>query len=400
MNAAPVTSSRRTHLNHRPVAQYDRAGRKVAEFASVRAAALATRWWAGNISKAALRPPHWAAGGSYWRFIDGAAPDRIEVPTCRRIRRDARAIVQYSLDGRKLGEFASFTRAAKAVGVQPASVAKVANRRPHYNTAGGFVWRWADDPEHLFREFARTKDVQVRNRLVELHRPIVIDIAKGVGARLPRVVQFDQLVSAGTFGLIHAVETFDPARGFRFKTFAQLPIRGAMYDWLREIDPIPRLVRTRGERLARAAAIHLGETGQAPTDQELMARLSISAEEYERYKAFRLREHKSLSSPVANEAEDGEPLSATLVDRREAAPDVDRYHTSIRDLLLRELSLTDALMMRLLIVDNLPVTEVATMINGGVSASLIFARRRQIIARLRARFTKDQLVELIGGRAA
>ena len=258
----------------------------------------------------------------------------------------------------------------------------------------------AHDPEDLFREFARTKDVQVRNRLVELYRPIVSDIAMCVGAKLPRVVQFDQLVSAGTFGLIHAVEIFDPARGVRFKTFAQLPIRGAMYDWLREIDTMPRLVRTRGERLARAAAAHYTETGKSPTDQELRKRLGLTAEEYARYTAYRLREQKSLSMPTVNQLEDGEPLSSTLVDRREAAPDVDRHHTSIRDLLLSELSLTDALMMRLLIVDNVPINEVATMFTRRLCPASIFTRRRKIIGRLRARFTKAQLVDLIGdGRA-
>jgi len=76
-------------------------------------------------------------------------------------------------------------------------------------------------------------------------------------------------------GLIDAVERFDPQRGVKFETFATPRIRGAIYDGLRELDWVPRSVRSRAREVERAIADFEGRWGRAPNDDELADHLQI-----------------------------------------------------------------------------------------------------------------------------
>ncbi len=80
---------------------------------------------------------------------------------------------------------------------------------------------WVEWPSNASNE-------ALRNRLVEVYLPLVKDHAERVWTRLPESVELDDLVSAGTFGLIDAVESFDPERGVKFEHFCVPRIRGAM----------------------------------------------------------------------------------------------------------------------------------------------------------------------------
>jgi RNA polymerase sigma factor for flagellar operon FliA len=81
---------------------------------------------------------------------------------------------------------------------------------------------------------------------------LVHHIARRLQQRLPPCVTFDDLSSAGTIGLMQAVDRFDASRGARFKTYAQHRIRGAMLDYLRGEDPLSRGNRHRIRQSDRA----------------------------------------------------------------------------------------------------------------------------------------------------
>jgi RNA polymerase sigma factor (sigma-70 family) len=89
---------------------------------------------------------------------------------------------------------------------------------------------------------------------------LVKDIAKRFQCRVPPCITLDDLVSAGTVGLIQAVDRFDHGRGMKFRTYAQHRIQGAMRDFLREEDP---LSRTERRRVRESAA------GSSPTTVSL-----------------------------------------------------------------------------------------------------------------------------------
>lgn len=107
----------------------------------------------------------------------------------------------------------------------------------------------------LWRRYRASRDVAVRNVLVERHRRLARRAAERKATTTSACVDVDELESAAVFGLMDAVETFDPARRVRFTTFAAPRIWGAMKDWLREIDWVPRLVRRRGEEPVRQQSL-------------------------------------------------------------------------------------------------------------------------------------------------
>jgi RNA polymerase sigma factor for flagellar operon FliA len=98
---------------------------------------------------------------------------------------------------------------------------------------------------------------------------------------LPKHVDSNDLISAGIMGLIKAVETFEPERGFKFETYAGHKIRGAILDELRALDWIPRSVRQKSRELQRVFAKLENQLGRIPYDDEVCEEMGISLEEYE-----------------------------------------------------------------------------------------------------------------------
>ena len=111
-----------------------------------------------------------------------------------------------------------------------------------------------------------------RQRLVESHLTFVRSVAAKVKEQLPREIEFDDLVSYGTQGLIEAAERYDPAHGTAFSTFSYYRIRGAIFDGLRGMGWLPRgeYAKIRFEERSNAYLQNLAdrETGTAAEDRE------------------------------------------------------------------------------------------------------------------------------------
>ena len=133
------------------------------------------------------------------------------------------------------------------------------------------------------------RDPVARDRLIVHYSPLVKFVAGRVGAGLPNSVDPGDLVSAGVFGLIDAVERFDPERGVKFETFAVPRIRGAVFDGLRSLDWVPRSVRSRAREVENAFQDLEGKLGRAPSDEELSGQLKISGTEFQKWLAATAR---------------------------------------------------------------------------------------------------------------
>lgn len=132
------------------------------------------------------------------------------------------------------------------------------------------------DPEELWARFLRTKRRRYKDELVQHYMPLVKLTAEGLAARLPRTVDQDDLMSAGVFGLFKAIDNFDPHRNAKFETYCRLRVRGAMIDFLRQQDWIPREARNRGSRLHETIRLLTERLGRAPTDLEMARHLRVS----------------------------------------------------------------------------------------------------------------------------
>lgn len=115
-----------------------------------------------------------------------------------------------------------------------------------------------------------------RSQLVESHLPKVRYIADRIAAKLPPSVERDDLYGAGVIGLIEAADRFDPARGIAFTTFAELRVRGAILDSLREIDWASRAARRRSREVQNAYTSIEEQLGRPATEEEVATRLKMS----------------------------------------------------------------------------------------------------------------------------
>ena len=135
------------------------------------------------------------------------------------------------------------------------------------------------DLKETWKAYKHRGGVALRNRLMESYLPIVRYNAERIRAKLPDEVDKDDLISAGVFGLFDAIEAFDLERGVKFETYCAPRVRGAILDELRSMDWVPRLVRTRATKLARANEALEAELGRRPNEVELSERLAITREE-------------------------------------------------------------------------------------------------------------------------
>ena len=107
----------------------------------------------------------------------------------------------------------------------------------------------------------RPGNLALRNRLVEHYLPLVSYHAQRVSLKTNKRTIAEELLTAGVFGLIDAIDAYDFDRGIKFETFSSHRIRGAMLDELRSQDWLPRLIRSRNTRLEQAKTSWLGQRG-------------------------------------------------------------------------------------------------------------------------------------------
>src|SRR6516165_3080402 len=138
------------------------------------------------------------------------------------------------------------------------------------------------DVLQLWRDYRTEPTVELRNQLVEMYLPLVKYNAERIWSRLPDGVELDDLISAGVFGLMDAIDAFDLDRGVKFETYCVPRIRGAMLDELRTMDWVPRLVRSKATKLEETRKAIEAETGRPPTPDEMAERLGVTIDEFEK----------------------------------------------------------------------------------------------------------------------
>ena len=119
-----------------------------------------------------------------------------------------------------------------------------------------------------------------REDLISESLPLINHVAHRVAVRLPPNVEIRDLVNAGVIGLLDAVEKFEPERGVKFKTYAELRIRGAMLDSLRDLDWAPRSLRKKSKDLEKIYQALEQRLGRPATDEEVCNELGGDMEEF------------------------------------------------------------------------------------------------------------------------
>ncbi len=139
--------------------------------------------------------------------------------------------------------------------------------------------REGESIEQLWEEYKQTRSPQARERLIVHYSPLVKYVAGRVATGLPSNIEQADLVSYGIFGLIDAIDKFDPSRSVKFETYAISRIKGAIIDELRAVDWVPRSVRAKARAVEKAYAKLEARLMRTPTNAEVAAEMGISEKE-------------------------------------------------------------------------------------------------------------------------
>jgi RNA polymerase sigma factor for flagellar operon FliA len=132
----------------------------------------------------------------------------------------------------------------------------------------------------LWLKYREERDPAIREGFIRQYAPLVKYVAGKVAINMSHNVEFDDLVSFGVFGLLDAIDKFDPDKGVKFKTYAVTRIRGAIFDELRSIDWVPRSVRQVAREVEAAVGSLEASLGRSATEKEIADSLGMNEEEY------------------------------------------------------------------------------------------------------------------------
>jgi RNA polymerase sigma factor FliA len=130
------------------------------------------------------------------------------------------------------------------------------------------------------RRLAEREARGLRDRLVVNYSPLVKYVAGRTSGRMAGPLDQEDVVASGLFGLLNAVETYDPERRTKFESYAISKIRWSILDELRKVDPLSRRTRMRAHQTERMRDELFQKLGRAPTESELAGRLGVSVAEH------------------------------------------------------------------------------------------------------------------------
>jgi RNA polymerase sigma factor for flagellar operon FliA len=251
-----------------------------------------------------------------------------------------------------------------------------------------------EDLPTLWQRYTQTKDEDAREQLILNYSPLVKFVAGRIATKLPSTVENADLISYGIFGLIDAIEKYEPERGFKFETYAISRIRGAIIDELRALDWVPRSVRARARDIENAIMTVEARLNRTPDDADVAEEMGITLKElqdsYTKLAYTSVVSFDEIWSPNADR-DDKNTLASVIKD--ESAPDpVTAFEAEeIKDILadaIEHLSERERTVVALYYYEGLQLKEIGQVL--GVTESRASQLHTKAVLRLRARLHAAQ----------
>jgi RNA polymerase sigma factor for flagellar operon FliA len=239
------------------------------------------------------------------------------------------------------------------------------------------------DIAEVWSEYKKQPTRALRNILMEQYLHIVRFNAERIRSKLPTEVELDDLISAGMFGLIDAIDAFDMERGVKFETYCSPRIRGAILDELRSMDWVPRLVRNRSQKIQAATKTLQVELGRLPSDQEVAGRIGVSETEFVRMSrdatavSMMSLSRNKYSGDASREVSEVDILR----DERAVSPLQEIQKADLKRLIQDGLTSTERLILILYYYEEMTMKEIGTTLD--LSESRVSQMHSAIVDRLR-----------------
>lgn len=176
--------------------------------------------------------------------------------------------------------------------------------------------------------YSNEKKVCIDNDQITQFLPMIHKVLQRVVTYIKPPLSYEDLVSAGTVGLIKAAHDYDPSHQAEFKTYAYIRIRGAILDELRSFSLLPANVDKQIREATKASLEITNQTGKVPTNEQLAEKLQISVEKLCKiFESARTKHFVSIDSTQGNSP----PLGDSLVAANTVAPDQQLEHAELID---------------------------------------------------------------------
>jgi RNA polymerase sigma factor for flagellar operon FliA len=251
----------------------------------------------------------------------------------------------------------------------------------------------ADDALELWREYRRTEDPRVRDRLVLTFAPMVKYIVYRKVREMPARCDVDDFISCGLEALIRSIDRYDPDKGATLEQFAWTRIHGAVLDELRRHDWAPRSLRRWDRELSKASDQFIGLYGRKPTREELASAMGVTTDELLQRRDELARAQIGSLNAVVHSDDDAaiERIDTLAADDRDSDPESsamalaakERFRKAFDCLAPRERKIAV-----LLYVYNLTLREIGEIL--GVTESRVCQLHAQILKTLRTQLKSDE----------
>ncbi len=238
--------------------------------------------------------------------------------------------------------------------------------------------------KEVWLEYKKVGGDELRNRLMEYYLPLVKYNAERIHAKLPDEVDIEDLMSAGIFGLMDAIDAFDMDRGVKFETYCAPRIRGAILDELRSMDWVPRLVRSRTSQVEQARKSLEMELGRTATDEEIARKLNVSKDEFEKIRRDAGAVGVVSLSRKWFETDSNKDVREidVLEDPKQTNPLTSVQRRDLKELITKGLSRAERLIVILYYYEEMTMKEIGVTLD--LSESRVSQMHSSILARLKA----------------
>ncbi len=244
--------------------------------------------------------------------------------------------------------------------------------------------------EEVWKEYKENPSQEVKEYLVRKYAPLVKYVAGKLAIGLPNI-DFEDLMDYGTFGLLDAIEKYDPEKGVKFKTYAITRIRGAIIDHIRQVDWVPRSIRQKAKEIESTIAELELKLGRPAEDEEIAEALGVSVEEFHKLLLEINKANTIVSSldELRRVGKDNEEVAAIDIvksDEETTNPEEIAIRQEVREMIeeaLHSLPEREKNVLILYYYEDLTLKEIGEVLN--VTESRVSQLHAKALVRLRAK---------------